>query len=92
MTRRLEATVVKDAAEGRWREILTNVAGIPDDLLDGKHHPCPNCDGSDRFRMLDLQSGAVMCNQCFNENNGDGLATVKWAARRLVSRSFAARE
>jgi len=70
---------VRDAAAGRWTpEILTAVGGIPQEVLDGKHHPCPHCGGRDRFRLIDAEAGAVLCNQCFNERNGDGFSTLMW--------------
>ncbi len=58
-------------------DVLNKVAGIPIDVLDGKHHPCPKCGGKDRFRLIDRAEGAVYCNQCFNENNGDFLSAVQ---------------
>jgi hypothetical protein len=72
----LSAATVKSAAAGRWAEILTHVAGIPADVLDGRHHPCPRCGGADRFRYIEPNDGAVYRNQCFNKNNGDGLAAI----------------
>lgn len=66
------------AARGRELEILRDVAGIPDSYLDGKHHPCPKCGGKDRFRLIDKEAGAVICNQCFKEANGDFIAAVRW--------------
>ena len=69
---------VKRAARGRWREILTAVGGFNNDDLDGRHHPCPKCGGKDRFRIIDEEAGAVLCNQCFAKENGDGLAAVQW--------------
>lgn len=74
----LDAAEVKAAATGRWREVLTSVAGIPGDLLDGRNHPCPKCGGTDRFRLIDADAGAAFCNQCFRERNGDGIAAVGW--------------
>lgn len=67
------------AARGRWREILTAVGGIEAASLNGKHHPCPKCGGTDRFRLIDAEAGAVLCNQCFDKGNGDGIAAVMWA-------------
>ena len=69
---------VTQAARGRWPEILANVAGIPREVLDGKHHPCRKCGGTDRFRMIDEEAGAVLCNQCFDQKNGDGFAAIGW--------------
>ena len=69
---------IKSAAAGKWLEILSNLGGIPLELLDGKNHPCPKCGGTDRFRAIDLNAGALFCNQCFSERNGDGLAALAW--------------
>ena len=69
---------VKSAARGRWRGVFTAVGGFNDDDLDGRHHPCPKCDGKDRFRFIDEEVGAVLCNQCFAQGNGDGLAAIQW--------------
>ena len=85
---------IKRAAAGHWPEILTTLAGIPADRLDGRHGPCPKCGGTDRFRALDdfRDTGAVFCNQCFRQGNGDGLAALQHfadvdfpAALRLVA-------
>lgn len=59
---------INAAAHGRWREIL-EACGIPSDILDKKHHPCPSCGGTDRFRFTDGSgssrgSGVWICNQC----------------------------
>ena len=75
---RYDVDNVRREAEGRWLEILTDVAGIPADLLDGRHHPCPRCGGTDRFRLVDETAGAVLCNQCFKTRNGDGFAATQW--------------
>ena len=74
---RLTAQEVKDAARGRWREILPSF-GFNPRWLDGSPQPCPKCKGTDRFRLIDEDAGAVYCNQCFSEENGDGLAAIQW--------------
>lgn len=61
-----------------WRNILAELCGIDSGLLDGKHHPCPRCGGKNRFRFIDADAGACFCNQCFNRENGDGLASIEW--------------
>ncbi|MEP3482379.1 MAG: DUF3987 domain-containing protein [Fuerstiella sp.] len=64
---------VKAAARGHWREILSTLAGIPAEQLDGQHHPCLLCNGSDRFnacRKSFDQTGTCFCNQC--DLSGDG--------------------
>jgi len=75
----IDASTVKQAAAGRWPEILSSLGGIDAELLDGKNHPCPRCGGTDRFRFIDPEAGAVFCNQCFREQNGDGLAALCFA-------------
>jgi len=75
---RLDVDLVRDAAAGQWKAILERVAGIPAALLDQRHHECPKCAGTDRFRLLDEDAGAVLCNQCFKSRNGDGFAAVMW--------------
>lgn len=74
----MDVDKLKSAASGRWRDILPAVAGIDAAILDGRHHGCPKCGGVDRFRMVNESAGAVLCNQCFSERNGDGLAAVGW--------------
>ena len=86
---RLDAAEVRQAAAGRWaRDILPTVAGLPPAILDGKHHPCPKCGGTDRFRLIDPEAGAVLCNQCFAQANGDGFAAVGWARNINFSQSL----
>jgi len=82
---------LKRAAAGRWPEILSRLGGVDERVLDGKHHPCPRCHGKDRFRLLDQTVGAIFCNGCFSEKNGDGFAALQWAlgcefpeAKRMV--------
>ncbi|OYW14566.1 MAG: hypothetical protein B7Z55_15615, partial [Planctomycetales bacterium 12-60-4] len=75
---RYDTEDIKRQAAGRWAEILASVAGIDRELLDSQHHPCPKCGGRDRFRLIDSDAGAVYCNQCFSDKNGDGLAAVQW--------------
>ena len=79
----IDVEALKTAAAGRWPEILTAVGGIDPSLLDRKHHPCPKkcCDdggGKDRFNLVSEERGAVRCNRCFAEKNGDGIAAIRW--------------
>jgi hypothetical protein len=71
---------LKAAARGRWPELLQTLGGISSEVLDGQHHPCPKCGGTDRFRLIDADAGALLCNQCFAKNNGDGISALQWAA------------
>lgn len=75
---RYDKKSVKDAASGRWPEIISRLANVPEAILDGGHHPCPKCGGDNRFRFIDEDDGACLCNQCFKEKNGDGLSAVMW--------------
>ena len=78
---RYDPAEVKSLARGRWAEILSSVAGIARGDLDGDHHPCPRCGGTDRFRFTDLRGdGSIICNHCARRECGDGLAAVQWAA------------
>lgn len=76
--KRMDASEVKAAAAGKWSEILPAVAGIDHELMDGKNRECPKCGGKDRFRAIDIPVGALLCNQCFREKNGDGFAAIQW--------------
>jgi putative DNA primase/helicase len=62
----MNATEVKQAAAGRWPEILAAVGGIDAEQLTDRHGPCPKCGWTDRFRLLDADAGALFCSQCFN--------------------------
>jgi len=70
---------IKDAARGRWPEILTTLAGIPREHLDGRHHPCFKCGGKDRFRFTNKDGdGSIICSQC-GASIGDGIGAIQWA-------------
>lgn len=66
MTRRAEA---RQVANGHWRRVL-EASGLDGNVLDGNHHPCPLCGGTDRFRFDDKEGrGTYYCNGC---GAGDG--------------------
>ena len=69
---------IKQVASHAWPDILQRVGGLDPSLFDGRHHPCPQCGGDDRFRLFTDSSGGAICNQCFNRGNGDGFATLSW--------------
>ena len=70
---------IKQAANGRWSEILPAVLGWPAERVDGRNQSCPMCGGTDRFRFSDLDGdGSVFCNQC-HRDGGDGFAAIMWA-------------
>lgn len=85
-----DIALVRSAATGRWPEILSALGGVDRSILDGKHHPCPKCGGTDRFRMIDIEAGACHCNQCFMTKNGDGFAVLSWLTGKDFGHSLRA--
>ena len=53
---------IKTECVGRWAPILTNI-GINAQLFNGKHQPCPFCQGKDRARW-DREKEFFICGQC----------------------------
>ncbi len=67
-----DAKEIKRLANGRWRDILSSLAHVPDHSLRNVNQPCPNCAGNDRFRFDNKNGdGTWYCNQC-GGNNGRG--------------------
>jgi putative DNA primase/helicase len=71
-----------DPAHGHWFEILVRL-GTDRSLLDGGHHSCPFCGGTDRFRFRDHDvnyrlrgDGRCGCNQCTGDRGEDGYSFV----------------
>ena len=62
---------LKNQCSGRWFGILSSL-GISV-RTDGRHEPCPNCGGKDRFRMEKSGDG-FYCNQC---SPGDTIALIQ---------------
>jgi P4 family phage/plasmid primase-like protien len=73
---------IRSAARGRAVDILSRLGGLPSAILDGRHHPCPKCGGTDRFRLLDTEAGAIFCNQCANGGIGDVFASLEWVLNK----------
>jgi hypothetical protein len=71
---------VKRAARGRWLDIIAKLGRVDPAILDGRHGPCPRCQGTDRFRAFDdvAQSGGLFCNNCHDQKNGDGFSALQW--------------
>ena len=81
--RNLNAKTVREAAQGKWLEILSAIVpGIsPSCKKVGKRSPCPVHGGVDGFRMLKKNGdgafkGAGGCNTCGFK--GDGFALLMW--------------
>ncbi len=73
---RLDATVIRGQAMGRWREISLRL-GMDIPASPKQHGPCPACGGKDRFRFDDQDGkGTWFCNQC-QPQAGDGFALVQ---------------
>ncbi|MHB8971527.1 MAG: primase-helicase zinc-binding domain-containing protein [Pirellulaceae bacterium] len=68
---------VKRAAAGRIFDILEQVAGIAREYLTTREGPCPWCGGDTRFRVVDLEVGAVFCSHCHSTKNGDSLSAIQ---------------
>lgn len=86
----LNKEVVLEAAQGRWKDILNQLAGMPTDRLDGRKWPCPNCGGTRRFnacRKSFGETGIVFCNDKCGIS-GDGFHVLmtmkKWSFAETV--------
>ena len=73
-----DAEELKRLSNGKWPWIFQALANVPLEFCDGNHHPCILCGGHDRARAVDIEVGALFCNQCFREKNGDGIAALQW--------------
>lgn len=65
-------TRVKEAATGRWSEILDALVSTFDTrcVSSNKGFPCPNCGGHDRFHYTDEGRGCWYCRHCANTKYG----------------------
>jgi putative DNA primase/helicase len=73
---RISADTVKQAASGRWLEILTAI-GIPAETLSGRHTYCPiEGAGRDRFRFDGYKkgTGSWICTHC---GSGNGFKLIQ---------------
>ena len=62
-----------DLTNGRWPDLLMQLAGLTPDQLTDKHQPCPLCGGEDRYRFDDLNgTGSWYCNQCGGKDQSGG--------------------
>jgi len=66
---------VRDAALGRWKDLIFPAFGIQVPAKKNQHGPCPICGGTDRFRCDDKQGkGTWICNHC---RAGDGFSLIE---------------
>lgn len=78
MHSKYDLNTIKNAARGHWRQIISSLGYVPVTSLDGEHHPCPSCGGTDRFncdRDKFSETGQVHCNQC--SMSGDGFHVLQ---------------
>ena len=73
---------IKDAARGRWVDLLVDLGGFSYEDLDGDHHACPgpqcNGQGKDSFRFTKMNGdGSASCSTC-GLKSGDGIGTLMW--------------
>lgn len=87
---RYDLAHVKQLAQGRWAVILQAVCGLDADILDGKEHPCPNCQGDTRFRFTDLGgNGSTHCGTCPDGKCGSGFDAVMFVRKCSFSEALA---
>lgn len=63
---------LRDRAKGQWPSILSAL-GVDADVMDGRHHACPACGGTDRFRYTRDEMGGFFC----SDLRGDGFALLQ---------------
>jgi len=65
---------IRGTTQGRWPEILPK-CGIDALVLNGRHSPCPICEGKDCFRFENKGGrGTYLCSQC---GSGDGFDLIE---------------
>lgn len=78
---RPDASAVRDAARGRWLEILPALAPVLGEACArvGRHVSCSVHGGRDGFRLFDdaADRGGGICNTCGPK--ADGFALLEWA-------------
>ncbi len=77
---RYDAETVRDAARGRWDDVLSRLAPEIQEALERprRHHPCPVHGGKDGFRTFKdvRETGGAVCNTCGPFH--DGFAVLGW--------------
>ena len=64
---------IAELTNGRWPDLLMQLAGLTPDQLTDTHQPCPLCGGEDRYRFDDLNgTGSWYCNQCGGKDHTGG--------------------
>lgn len=87
MNARYDVDAIKRAANGKTLDILHDLCGVPNDVIDAalagnnREFSCPKCGGTTRFRVTSFDRGRVYCSHCCrdkSEGSGDFLSAVKW--------------
>ena len=77
---RYNAETVRDAARGRWDDVLSRLAPEIQEALERprRHHPCPVHGGKDGFRVFKdvRETGGAVCNTCGPFH--DGFEVLAW--------------
>ena len=84
-----ERISITERCKGRWPAVLTAL-GVPGELLDGKHKPCPFCGGKDRFRFTPAGGGSWYCAQCGHGSGMDFLMRFRKCEFRDAAREIEA--
>lgn len=73
---RYSAEDVRRYAFGRWKDIMTALAGFHPEHMNGRGFPCPSCGGDDRFNTAAdfSQTGSAFCRGC--QLGGDGFSVL----------------
>lgn len=77
---RYNSEIVRDAARGRWDDVLSRLAPEIQEAIERprRHHPCPVHGGQDGFRVFKdvRETGGAVCNTCGPFS--DGFAVLMW--------------
>ncbi len=77
---RYSTDMVREAARGRWDDVLSRLAPEIQEALERprRHHPCPVHGGKDGFRVYKdvRETGGAVCNTC--GPFFDGFAVLAW--------------
>lgn len=81
---RIDFERIKQAAQGRWADILPALSPLRGEVLrkGSDDHHCPTCNRRRIWPARDAeQTGSIACRECTaNKPTGDGIATIaKWA-------------
>lgn len=81
---------ISDRTNGRWPDLLAELAGLTAEQLTDRHQPCPCCGGTDRYRFDDRDgTGSWFCNQCGGKDGAGGGGTGIDLLMRVTGWSYA---